>query len=67
MILFGESQRPPGNQGPEIQETKKLWMLPRVEAAAARSLKLREEIETEKHHIARIQIRRDLAKKEAEP
>ena len=37
-------------------------MLPCVEAVASRSSSLREQIETEKHSIAGMQIRRDLAK-----
>jgi len=57
-----ESQRFFGTQGGEIQKTKEVRMLPRVEAVASRSSSLREQVDTEKHYIAGMQIRRDLAK-----
>jgi len=56
-----ESHRYFGTQGPEIQKTREIYMLPRVDALASRSLTHRGGVEAEKHSIAAMQIRRDLA------
>jgi hypothetical protein len=55
-----ESHRYFGTQGPEIQKTRELYMLPRVDALALRSLTHQGDVEVEKHSIAAMQIRRDL-------
>lgn len=53
-----ESQRYFGNERTEIQRTREIYMLPRVDALDARSLAHRYEIEYEKHGIAGMQIQR---------
>lgn len=51
-----ESQRYFGSKGWEVQKTREIYMLPRVEALESRSLAHRSEVETEKYNIAGMQI-----------
>jgi len=55
-----ESQRYFGKLVTEVRETRTIYMLPKVEALEARLLTHRVEVDSERHAVAALQIRRDL-------